>query len=367
VASVSGKQKRALRTALAAAVPVAVFAAVLALLSLLHTPYGKWLAVEMPGFAVAGGTLDIRITLGQVPEPSLLVVNLYLLGKNHSVLDSLRTAGPSPYVRSGGTYSFRAEVVEKEKLALAQLVIYLSPTGRWRDRTHAASSQAIPVRAGLKAGTSPGFKKVRSFVIRKTPDPEAVFQPAGRPPEPVVYGRSPLAFRLALYALLAAGCLASVFQAVSRRSSTALAPAKRGVFWPAAAGFLLMALIWELFGLEGRLSAWARRVVLDLDVYYFRQTYQKVGIALIAAGIACTLILAGRAVRRDPRRLRPALAGMALAGYLGVCLAGASSYHYMDVLRQLSLAGVLLSDLAKAACAAAFLLLAISPGRRDRP
>ncbi len=193
----------------AAAVPVAVFGAALALLGLLHAPYATWLQVEAPPYAVAGSALDIRITLGQVPEPSFLNVNLYLLDKRHREIGGHPSLTPSPSVKSGGTYSLRTEVKEAEKPALLQLVIYLSPTGNWRTRTHAASSEDIPVKIhGGQAG-SPALRKIRTFVIRISRNRDINFQPGGGPPGRTFVNR-PVAFRIFLPCLIECGGLPSM-------------------------------------------------------------------------------------------------------------------------------------------------------------
>lgn len=364
--SMAQKRNKILSASLFLALLIVAFAAARALLGLLHAPYADWLRVETPRFAVAGSPLDVRITLGNVPEPSLLVVNLYLLGKNHKAIGSLPTANPSPSVRSGGTYSFTVDVKEVEKLALVQLVVYLSPTGSWQGRTHGASTEAVPVKIPKRGAGSPGFKKLRAFAIHNTPNPEAAFQPGGRAPEPEVFHRPSALFRLALLGLLCSGGLVCLIRAVRRRSGVGPGPAREWIFWLGAAALLFTAIFWELFRLEERLSAWGRQIVLDMDIYYFHQSYQKAFIALIAAGIAGALILSVRVMMRNRAQLYPALVGMALAVYLGLSLAGALSFHYIDVLNRISLAGASLIDAAKAACAAAILIFGLSAFRTGK-
>jgi hypothetical protein len=73
-----------------------------------------------------------------------------------------------------------------------------------------------------------------------------------------------------------------------------------------------------------------------------------------------------RAVKR--KRVRPHITavGAVLALYLGGALAGTLSFHYVDVLRGFALAGVSVIDAAKAACAAAILILSLAALRSDR-
>jgi hypothetical protein len=344
---------------------VLVFAAVWGFLSLFHDPYADWLTVEVPRYAVAGGTLDVRITLGRVPEPSILVADLYFLAKNHTAIGGVGSVDPSPSVRSGGVYSFKYDVKEGEKLALVELVIYLSPNGRWRTRTHGASTQTIPVRRPGDHPGSPIFKKVRAFAMEIPPNPETPFQPGRRPAEPEVFRGTITPFRLALLALLASGGLVCAVNAVRRHSGRV--PGTKGEWrlWFGASVVLFLALFWEAFHIAGRLSRLGRKLVVGLDVYYARQTYQKVIMGLIAALLAGLLILAARAIKK--KRVSPYVTVVAalLVFYISGSFASALSFHYVDVLRGVSLAGISLVGAAKAISAVAVLVLGLLALRNE--
>ncbi|MGA2531487.1 MAG: hypothetical protein ABSG19_00480 [Candidatus Aminicenantales bacterium] len=362
------KHRRILRTASPAVIPLTVFGVALALLSLLHTPYANWLKVEAPAYAVVGRPLDVRLTLGEVPESSLLVVNIYLLGKNHAGVGRLPAPSPPVPARSGGVYSFRIDVKEVEKLALIQLVIYLTPTGDWELRTHGASSAGIPVKAAGSPPAGPALRAYRASIILRSPHPEAVFRPGARPDGPGVPAAPRGPFRFVLFGLLGSTGLVCLARMMRGRRRPGRGAAGGRLFWLAAATVLFAAVFWEVFNLEERLSTWGRRIIVDLDVYYFRQSYQKAVIALIAAGFAGVLLLSSRAISRNRAGLYPALAGLALAGYGCLALAGALSFHYMDVVKSISLARIPLIDIVKAACAGAVFILGLiapsGPGRR---
>jgi len=345
---------------------VLIFAVVWGFLSLLHDPYADWLTVEAPSYAVAGGTLDVRITLGSVPEPSILVADLYLLAKNHTAIEGIRSVNPSPSVHGGGVYPFKYDVKEAEKLALVELVIYLSPNGRWRTRTHGASTQTIFVRRPGERSGSPMFNKVHVFAMEITPNPETPFQPGARPAEPEVFRSSITPFRLALLALLASGGLVCAANAVRRRPGRIPRTEGEWRLWSGAAAVLFLAVFWEAFHVTGRLSQLGRKLVAALDVYYARQTYQRALLALIAAVSAGLLILAARAITR--KRVSPyitAVAGL-LVFYISGSFAGALSFHYVDVLRGASLAGISVVDAAKAICATAVLALGLLALRKEK-
>lgn len=346
-----------LRAAPLVAIPAAVFGAALALLSLFHTPYATWLQVEAPGYAVAGSMLGVRIALGQVPEPSVLAVGLYRLGKDQKEIG--RPAhSPSPSVESGGSYWFRFDVGEMENLALLQLVIYLSPTGDWQTRTHAANSELIPLRSSGSQAGSPVLRKIRTYSLGGPATSEPPF-PLGAGSAEHTFAFPRAAIQAVLLSILAAGALACLVRSFRPIRVASTGSTCERLFWRGGAPvLLLLGVSWELFHLEERISRWGRGLVSGLDLYNFRQSYQKFALALLAAGVAAVLVLASRAVSRNRDRASAALAGIALAGYLSLSLASALSFHFIDSMERISLDGASLVDLGKAACAAAVLFLA---------
>jgi hypothetical protein len=343
-----GKPKRILQTSLLIALPVAAFGAALALLNLLHTPYATWLEVEAPAYAVAGNTLDIRIRLGEVPEPSLLDVDLYQLDKRHRAISHHSSLTPSPSVQSGGTYSFRLEVKEEEKLAILQLVMYLSPKGDWQTMTHAARSEAIPVKTHGSQAPSPVLRRTRAFVIGSSRNRDIE----------TAYMYSSVASWMPLLGLLGAGGLVCLIRS-TRRSVANPGAARERLFWRCASILLFLGFLWEILRLEERLSEWGRSVISGLDLYYLRDSLQKIVLALLAAGVAAILVVSFRLVSKNRALLYAVLAGIALAGYMGLSLAGVLSFHYIDSLKRIRLNGASVFDFAKAACAAAVLGLAL--------
>ncbi len=352
------KPEKILWISLLIAIPVAVFGAAVTLLNLLHTPYAVWLQVEAPPYAVVGGTLDIGITLGQVPEPSFLVVDLYQFEKDHRAISDHPSLSRSLSVHNGVNYSLRMEVKEVEKLAFLQLVIYLSPTGDWRTRTHAARSQVIPVKIQADQAGGPAMRRIRAFIISRSRSRDIPFQPGGSLAKRAsVYPTA--AFRIFLIGLLVVGCLVCLIRSTRLRLLANHRATRKELFWRGAPILLFLAFLWEILRLEERVSEWGRRVVSGLDLYYSRQSYQKAALALLAAAFAVLLVISFRAVSRNRARLYPVLAGIALAGYTSVSLAAALSFHSIDLLELTSVAGASVVDLAKAACAAAFLIMVL--------
>jgi hypothetical protein len=358
--------KKILQVSLLVAIPVAVFAAALAFFNLLHAPYATWLQVEAPAYAVAGSTLDVRITLGQVPEPTLLNVDIYLLDRGHGQIGAHPLVIRSPSVQSGGTYSFSAEITDVEKLALLQLVIYLSPDRDWRAATHVARSEDIPVRIhGDRAG-GPALRKIRTFVTRGSRNRHFPFNLGMGPSTRTLESQSDV-FRIFLLCLLAAGGLVCLIRSARSRPGGDPRNGFERLFWRCAAILLFLGFVWELFHLEVRLSDWGRNVVSGMGLYYFRRSYQEEALALLAAGVAVILLLAFGAVARNRVLLYPVLAGIALTGYVSLSLAASLSFHYFDSLERITLDGVSFVELAKAACAAAVLAVALfAPRSRER-
>jgi len=197
-------------------------------------------------------------------------------------------------------------------------------------------------------------------VISETANPDVPFQPGAGSPEPTpVY--SSATFRTFLAGLLAVGAMACLVRSlrprVVGRQGADQGPRQERLFLRGAAVLFLLGFFWEVLRLEDRLSDWGRDVVSLLGLYYYRQSYQEAGLAFLAAAFAVVLILCVRAVVRRRTRLYPVLAGLALAGYVGLSLAAAASFHYLDTWERMSLVGASVVDLARAACVAAALAL----------
>ena len=352
------KRRRLTSVILFAAVPLLVFAAVWTLLGLFHDPYADWLTVEMPRSAVAGRPFDVRVSVRQASEPSILAVSVYVLGWNLKPVGRLPGFHPPAPVHAGDTREFRVDVMPMDKMAYLQFVLWLSPSGDWGTRTAGADTAPVPVTTANPSKSGGELRELRAFVNDKRPNPEAPFVPGGRPPEPEAYPASSAPFRVALAVLLVFGGLA-ILAAPARRGREGDAGSSGGrerLLRTALSVLLFLLALSELFLLEGRLSGWGRALILRLDVYNFRQAFQKAGLALIAAAAAVLILVAARTLRRRRGLALLTLAATALAGYLALSLAGATSFHYVDVMRGISWKGMSLVDALKAVCAAAVLL-----------
>ena len=355
------------------AVPVLVFAAVWAFLSSFHDRYADWLTVETPRFAVVGQPFDFRVTVDRASEPSVLAVSVYVLGWNLVPVGRLPGFHPAEPVHAGDTREFRLDWKPVEKMAYVQFVLWLSPTGDWNERTAGADTAPVPVRTGEPSKAAGGLRPLRAFLNDKAPNPEGAVLPGGKPPETEPYRASSAAFRAVLAALLVLGGL-TVLLGPARRgrgvnAADAAAVARLGhgkerLVWTAIAFLTFPLALSELLLVESRVAGWGRGVVYRLGLYNFRQVGQKAGLALAAAAVAVLLLLAARTLKRRRDVAPVVLAATAMAVYLALSLAGATSFHYVDVMRGVSWRGVSLVDGLKAVSAAAVLAAGFRARRR---
>jgi hypothetical protein len=121
----------------------------------------RWLTVEASPLAVVGRPVDLRVTLQDLPGPEMIVCGLRWTAADRRVTGGLASAGPARETRGGETIDFRIEVRDREEMRFVSAVIYLSPTGRWQDRTRGASTELIPVSRGGDAATVPPPRVLR--------------------------------------------------------------------------------------------------------------------------------------------------------------------------------------------------------------
>ncbi len=76
--------------------------------------------------------------------------------------ERIASAGPARKT-DGGSRLFRFDVPPIAGLQYVSAVVYLSPTGRWQDRTAAAHTKLMPVRSAAEAGGSPGLKRTSAY------------------------------------------------------------------------------------------------------------------------------------------------------------------------------------------------------------
>jgi hypothetical protein len=131
-------------------------------------------------------------------------------------------------------------------------------------------------------------------------------------------------------------------------------------WWQGLAVLLAMACLWELFGLESRLTAQARAIARAGDFYYSRIVLQKVVISVAVTATAVLLLLVRRV--RTSRRLLLISFGL----YLGISAVNLVSWHVIDKVADLSWHGLTLVQALKLGCAATILRGVVSARRKHR-
>ncbi len=318
-----------------------------------------WLTVEASPLAVVGRPFELRVTLADLPGPELIVCGLRWTAADRRVTGGLASAGPARETRGGETLDFRIEVRDQEEMRFVSAVIYLSPTGRWQDRTRGASTELIPVR---RAGDAADVLPPRIMRISRIATPA---EQAAREARWAAEKRPPPAFLrpLLIVVLLAGGALCGATAVRRGRDRTrAVLPVR--LVW-AGFGFILVVFgALEAFDAPARITEWARLAAMERDMYEMRRPLQGAAAVTAAAG-ATVLILygLGAAVRSRTHRWLWA-AGVGIVVYLSITLVGMTSFHPIDVLRRVTLLGVSPFHAARGAGAVLALIAAAAALRR---
>ncbi len=311
-------------------------------------PRARWLRVEAPKAAIAGEILELRITIGALPEPVKLGCNLNWARKNRERAGMLASGSPYPTVKDASTTIFRIPVHEKEGLAFVSAIIYLTPTGSWGDSLRAAYTETVPVKpAGTPAAGIP-WKRLKVFPSTAG----GIMSPVDGPDEDEGESRfrllRPSAGRTMLAVFLLAGAVMSFFNHSHRRPSMKGLQRKGRSLWVVFSLVFGVASLAEFAGIPGTITGWGRKLAEDWGLYYFRTSFQKpLTAAFAAVGVAALYVFLSSWKRR---LLDTGLGttGLGLAVYLLATFASMLSYHPIDVLRGFSFLGVSVMNLAKA-------------------
>jgi len=318
----------------------------------------RWAVVEAPGAAVIGQEFAVRVRLDGSIEKTMIVCTLHRANAERRGWGYLASAGPARPAAGGGTYEFNFAVPEKTETAFVFALVYLSPSGEWRDGTRAVATELIPV--GRERGplekvairhypTAAGAAAARAAVERPGPPQASVRSAAWAHPVIAV-----LLLAAAYFAMRAGG---------RNPSGRPGASGERAVWLFFAAALAVSAVI-EISGLAGHFASLGRRLAGQVHVYDFRRPFQK---AVMSATVAASLglfFLFIRATRRpgSPRALW--WAGFGLAEYAALSFAGVLSFHAVDVFRGLSWNGLAPFDALRGAGVVIALLAARCAARR---
>ncbi len=325
-----------------------------------HRP--GWLTVEAPAAAVVGQPLEIRATLKKAVETTRIVCSLHRAGADRKIRGYLASSGPPREAGGGGTYSFMFEVPEREDMAFASAIIFLSPTGQWQDGTRAVSTKLMPVMRDGPAGENRGLQKTRVYHYATAAE-SAAAKAAEREPR---RGSSPWAHPIIFVILISSAVLCRA-KAGHRRPEARPEETRDRTIWLAFAAVFVLSAFLELSGVVGHLAAWGRRLAQEGNVYDLRKPYQKAAMAAVAAGALGLFFLFLRAMRKPGSHRFLWGVGIGLAAYLSVSSVSVLSFHAVDVVRGMTWHGLSPVDAARGAGALVSLFAAVfALTRKDR-
>ncbi|MCJ7488492.1 MAG: hypothetical protein MUQ25_20315 [Candidatus Aminicenantes bacterium] len=353
-----GKLTRTIRRAGSAAALVLVFAATWTLLDRTeHRP--GWLTVEAPAAAVVGQPLEIRVKLDKTVEATLISCTLHRAGTDRKIRGYLASSGPARKAGGGETYAFVFEVPEREGMAFASAIIFLSPTGEWPDGTRAVSTKLMPVKRNGPATENPGLKKTRVYHF-STAAESAASKAAERGPR---RGPSPWAHPVIFVILLSSAALCRA-KAGRKSPDTPPEEMKERSIWLAFAAVFVLGAFLELSGVVGHLAAWGRRLAEAGNVYDLRKPLQKAIMAAVAASALGLFLLFLRALKKPGSHLLLWWVGIGLAAYLSASFISVLSFHAVDVVRGMTWHGLSPVDAVRGAGALVALLASVFALRR---
>ena len=341
------------RIGLAAAL-VIVFAATWVVLDRTeHRP--GWLAVEAPAAAIVGQPLEIRVTLKKSVQATEISCTLHRAGADRKIRGYLSSSGPPRDVAGGGTFSFIFEVPEREDMAFASAIIFLSPTGKWQDGTRAVSTKLMPVKRDGTAIGNLGLNKTRVYHY-STAAESAAAKAAARGPR---RGASPWAHPIIFVILISS---AGLCRAKAGRKMPDASPkeSRERTIWLALAAVFVLGAFLELSGVVGHLAAWGRRLAEEGNLYDLRKPYQKAAMAAVAAGSLGLFFLFLRAMRKPGSHRFVWGVGIGLAAYLSVSFVSVLSFHAIDVVGGMTWHGVSPVDMVRGMGALVSLISAIA-------
>jgi hypothetical protein len=346
------------RRAGAAAALVLIFVATWILLDRTERRPG-WLTVDAPAAAVVGEPLEIRVKLDKSVEATEISCTLHRAGPDRKIRGYLASSGPARAAGGGETCSFMFEVPEREDMAFASAIIFLSPTGQWPDGTRAVSTKLMPVKRGGASMADRRLKKTRVYRYMTAAEAAAA-RAAGESPW---RGPSPWAHPIIFVLLISSAVLC---RAKAGRGGPNVSPTEtRGrKTWLALAAVFALSAFLELSGVVGHVAAWGRRLAEEGNLYDLRKPFQKAIMAAVAAAALGLFFLFIRALRKPGSHVLSWWVGIGLAAYLSVSFIRVLSFHAVDVLRSRTWHGLSPVDAARGAGAFVSLLAAAFALRR---
>ncbi len=329
-------------------------------------PLANWLTVETPEFAVRGQPFHVRVTFQGIEEETFLCSHLHWSKRNRESQGYLASGRPYPKVQGDGIHEFNILFEDKEELRHLHVIVFLSPTGSWRDRTRGAHTELIPVRDFHKADASPPFKKRKAYVSYEMTNDEP-------PPDRIrTTHENRLPVRIAISILFSAGSMCCLGVAIRQRKLDKTTRQKSPLRWAGSAMMFMLFASAELFDLQQGFTDWSRGTAERWDMYFFRKPIQEIlTVLIISVAVGSVLfILTNLKQRRQNRNLGLILLGTII--YFVLSVASMLSFHAMDIVGSFAIRGILIVDVLKILAAGTALvgsaksLLPDSPGQTKR-
>jgi len=339
---------------------VLIFAATRALFDRTERRPG-WLTVDAPAAAVVGQPLEIRVKLDRSVEETQISGTLHRAGPDRRIRGYLASSGPARAASGGETYSFIFEIPEREDMAFASAIIFLSPTGRWPDGTRAVYTKLMPVKRDAAAPENLGLKKSKVYyylTAAESAAAKAAGEGSRRRPSPWAH--------LTIFLLLVSSAALCRVKAGRKIPEASLREKRDRMTWLAFTAVFLLSAFLELSGVVGHLAAWGRRLAEEENLYDLRRPFQKALMAAMAAAALGLFFLFIRALRKPGSHVSLWWVGIGLAAYLSVSFISVLSFHAVDVVGRMTWHGLSPVDAARAAGAFVSLIAAVfALGRKN--
>jgi hypothetical protein len=327
-----------------------------------HRP--RWTIIEATSAAVVGEAYEVRVTLAKSVEPTMISCTLHRANDERRGWGFLASAGPSRPAAGGGTYDFVFHVPNKAETAYVFALVFLSPSGEWKDGTRAVATELVPISP---AAAGEADRRLKRVAIRTYPTAaRAAAQRAVAVAAPRVERHPPAWVHPVLAALLFAAAWGAVR---ASRAGPWRRPESSGerTIWLLFAAVLAACAFIEISGFASTVAAFGRQWARGAQIYDVRRPVQKFIMAGLAAGSLGLFFLFIRSVRRPGSRRHMWWAGIGLADYLVLSFVGVLSFHAVDVARSVTLAGVPPYDVVRGAGVLTALLAGFAAARRGEP
>lgn len=308
----------------------------------------EWLRAEVSAQVAAGGRFAVNLTLTDPRPGQLLRVDLHWKDGQRQSRGMLSTVGAQPIRAGVRDYRFDLPVPAREGAAYLYGVVFVSPTGRWSDRTHTALLEPIAVSPILDAEKAGRMRRIAAHDQSPGPPPK-------RQDSRVV--RWANALFLTLAAILC-------WQARRREGGESGGAAGLvAVRWTGLALACALAAGWEASAVDAALGDALRQLAMARGWYDGRRHLQEVLTGIV---IAASVVGAVVALRRD--HAQPAsLVFSGVDAYWGIAAVSFISLHDADAWLATPVAGVPVVQVGKGAAAfaaACGALLAVRISRR---